>query len=61
MLKAKKIPVSDLEKFKGIVAEDVVSKAKALILPRGSNLSWLSSVAKKNLIAKLKAEGIEYI
>ena len=53
MLKAKKIPVSDLEKFKGIVAEDVVSKAKALILPRRSNLSWLSSVAKKNLIAKL--------
>ena len=61
MLQAKKIPVSELENFKGIVAEDVVSQSRALILPRGSNLSWLSSSAIQRLSARLALEGVENI
>lgn len=61
MLQAKKIPVSELENFKGIVAEDIVSQSRALILPRGSNLSWLSSSAIQSLSTRLTLEGVEYV
>jgi len=61
MLQAIRVPVSELENFKGIVAEDVVSQSRALILPRGSNLSWLSSSAIQRLSARLALEGVENI
>lgn len=61
MFQAIRVPVKELHRYSGIVAEDVVSNDKALLLPCGSNLALLDDRAINILKGKLISEGIEYI
>lgn len=61
MLQAIRVPVKELQCCSGIVAEDVVSNDKALLLPRGSSLALLDDRAINILKGKLISEGVEYI
>ncbi|HHZ04974.1 HD-GYP domain-containing protein, partial [Acetomicrobium hydrogeniformans] len=61
MLQAIRVPVKELQCCSGVVAEDVVSNDKALLLPYGSNLAFLDDRSINILKGKLISEGIEYI
>jgi HD-GYP domain-containing protein (c-di-GMP phosphodiesterase class II) len=59
-LSAQEIPVEDIATRDFVLAEDVVSAKKVLLLPKGVDLSWFGS-AKKRLVQRLKSEGVTHI
>lgn len=59
-LSAQEIPVEDIATRDFVLAEDVVSAKKVLLLPKGVDLSWFGS-AKKRLVQRFKSEGVTHI
>ncbi|WP_198471313.1 HD-GYP domain-containing protein [Acetomicrobium sp. S15 = DSM 107314] len=59
-LSAQEIPVEDIATRDFVLAEDIVSAKKVLLLPKGVDLSWFGS-AKKRLVQRLKSEGVTHI
>ncbi len=59
-LSAQEIPVEDIATHDFVLAEDVVSAKKVLLLPKGVDLSWFGST-KKRLVQRLKSEGVTHI
>ena len=56
----KKVPAAELQKYEGILAEDVRTHSGAVLLPAGVNVGLLGKSGEK-MVKKIQQEGIEWV
>ena len=56
----KRVPAAELQKYEGILAEDVRTHSGAVLLPAGVNVGLLGKSGDK-IVQKIQQEGIEWV